>query len=61
MASTDADTSIAATGTCSTRTPRLGALPALVTGSLIGSGVFSSPQNMAAGATARRDDRGLTC
>lgn len=33
-----------------TRKLRLGALTALVIGSMVGSGVFSLPQNMAAGA-----------
>ena len=39
-----------ALGSAPTRKLRLGALTALVIGSMIGSGVFSLPQNMAAGA-----------
>ncbi|HEY9212049.1 MAG TPA: amino acid permease, partial [Ancylobacter sp.] len=40
----------AAVATSSSRKLRLGALTALVIGSMVGSGVFSLPQNMAAGA-----------
>jgi arginine:ornithine antiporter/lysine permease len=51
MASTDVNVSISSkTSGTATRKLRLGALSALVIGSMIGSGVFSLPQNMAAGA-----------
>jgi arginine:ornithine antiporter/lysine permease len=49
MASTDVNIPIAAASP-GARKLRLGALSALVIGSMIGSGVFSLPQNMAAGA-----------
>ncbi|MGL5115119.1 MAG: arginine-ornithine antiporter [Beijerinckiaceae bacterium] len=41
---------IPASGTDASRKLRLGALTAMVIGSMVGSGVFSLPQNMAAGA-----------
>lgn len=44
--------SVGRTGGASTRPLRLGLLTALVIGSMIGSGVFSLPQNMASGAGA---------
>lgn len=51
MAATDIPSAPAASITAPSRTKlRLGALTALVIGSMVGSGVFSLPQNMAAGA-----------
>jgi arginine:ornithine antiporter/lysine permease len=50
MASTDINVPIASTPGAIDKQLRLGALSALVIGSMIGSGVFSLPQNMAAGA-----------
>jgi arginine:ornithine antiporter / lysine permease len=53
MVTTDTTASIAATQSMSTKADnrlRIGALTALVIGSMVGSGVFSLPQNMAAGA-----------
>jgi arginine:ornithine antiporter/lysine permease len=50
MAATDISTSATTVPVASTNKLRLGALTALVIGSMVGSGVFSLPQNMAAGA-----------
>ncbi|CAN7333631.1 arginine-ornithine antiporter [Aminobacter sp. LjRoot7] len=50
MATTEISTSAARTPIVSSKRLRLGALTALVIGSMVGSGVFSLPQNMAAGA-----------
>lgn len=50
MTSTDIDTGKTTTMQVATRKLGLGALTAVVIGSMIGSGVFSLPQNMAAGA-----------
>ena len=50
MASTTIDTSVTHRQAASSRKLGLGALTAVVIGSMIGSGVFSLPQNMAAGA-----------
>jgi arginine:ornithine antiporter/lysine permease len=50
MASTEINIPIAATAAPAGKKLRLSALSALVIGSMIGSGVFSLPQNMAAGA-----------
>ena len=48
-----ADAAVAATAAAEAKRPlRLGALTALVIGSMIGSGIFSLPQNMATGAGA---------
>lgn len=50
MAATDFSTSASTVPVASKNKLRLGALTALVIGSMVGSGVFSLPQNMAAGA-----------
>ena len=51
MAATDIPSASAASVATRSQTQlRLGALTALVIGSMVGSGVFSLPQNMAAGA-----------
>lgn len=50
MAATDATTSASFAPAASGAKLKLGALTALVIGSMVGSGVFSLPQNMAAGA-----------
>jgi arginine:ornithine antiporter/lysine permease len=50
MAATDISTSATPIPVASGNKLRLGALTALVIGSMVGSGVFSLPQNMAAGA-----------
>jgi len=50
MASTEIDVSSPPARESSEKRLRLGALSALVIGSMVGSGVFSLPQNMAAGA-----------
>lgn len=50
MAATDFSTSASTVLVASKNKLRLGALTALVIGSMVGSGVFSLPQNMAAGA-----------
>ena len=50
MAASDISTSATTVPVASTNKLRLGALTALVIGSMVGSGVFSLPQNMAAGA-----------
>jgi arginine:ornithine antiporter/lysine permease len=51
MAATDISAASAASATSPSQTKlRLGALTALVIGSMVGSGVFSLPQNMASGA-----------
>ena len=50
MTSTDIDTGKTIATQAATRKLGLGALTAVVIGSMIGSGVFSLPQNMAAGA-----------
>ncbi|MCA1408320.1 arginine-ornithine antiporter [Ensifer sp. IC3342] len=50
MAATDISTSTASVPVATGNKLRLGALTALVIGSMVGSGVFSLPQNMAAGA-----------
>ena len=49
VAASDA-VNISVATTDSSRKLRLGALTAIVIGSMVGSGVFSLPQNMAAGA-----------
>lgn len=50
MAATDISTSATPVPIASDKKLRLGSLTALVIGSMVGSGVFSLPQNMAAGA-----------
>ncbi|MDZ5454458.1 arginine-ornithine antiporter [Labrys sp. ZIDIC5] len=50
MATTDLSQSTSPVSARSSRKLRLGALTALVIGSIVGSGVFSLPQNMAVGA-----------
>jgi len=50
MAATDISTSVTTSVPAAGNKLRLGALTALVIGSMVGSGVFSLPQNMAAGA-----------
>jgi hypothetical protein len=50
MAATDISTSATPVPIASGKKLRLGSLTALVIGSMVGSGVFSLPQNMAAGA-----------
>jgi arginine:ornithine antiporter/lysine permease len=50
MASTTIGTDVPRARVSRTRKLGLGALTAVVIGSMIGSGVFSLPQNMAAGA-----------
>lgn len=50
MAATEISTSATSAAAASGNKLRLGALTALVIGSMVGSGVFSLPQNMAAGA-----------